>query len=439
MNGERKMSPFHGLKFGIGRIAPAVLVFGLAGFSLVNQAESRTSILNGSISLRQEYDSNIDRTRDNELSEWTTTFSPEVRLTSEAEKDKLVFSYSPGVVYNHRTDEERFDHYLDFSGNRQLSSTLGASFSETYVRAEDPYSDEESGIVLADNRGRNRYWTNRFSTGLDYLYARDSLLSVGYAHQVLDNTGQNRQDYKKHNPFLSISYSFSPQWQGGLSYAYTKGKFDQSDDLEQNDAGLTVTFLTDPHDRIFGRYGIIDTEYDGAKTDYTINSLSLGWEKDLDRQTSLSASGGVSLLSRDVGDDKESFFYELSLSREINRGSVALAADGGFDQQQFNGSATDGLSRYWAVRGDLRYQLLKDLDANFLLKYREDDQLERIPEEEEKFYEGGAGLTYGFSKFYALSLRYVFTRRDAENASNDYHDNRVYLELRGAADLFRWN
>lgn len=422
------------------KVVLAALAFWPIHLLNVDQAVARTNLLNGSLSLRQGYDSNIQRTNENEISEWTTTVSPTFKLSSEAEQDNLVFTYSPGVVYNHRTDEERFDHNLILSGKRELAKKLDISFVDAYVRGEDPYNDKESGILMADNRGRSRYWTNRFSTGLNYGYAQDSLLSAGYTHHVLDNVASNRQDFIKHNPTLSILHGFSSRWLGGLSYGYTKGKFDQSDDLEQNDVGFTLNFLTDQHSKISGRYNVSDMNYEGtAKTDYTIHTPSLGWEKELDQKTSLSAAAGVGFVSRDIGSDKQAFFYTLSLEREIEKGSIALTADGGFDQQQFNGSTTDGLSRYWSVRGDFKYQLLKDLSTDLYAQYREADQLERTPEEKQKTYESGAALVYSLSKGYSLATRYVFTRRDSEVASNDYDDNKVFLELRGAADLFRWN
>jgi uncharacterized protein (PEP-CTERM system associated) len=110
----------------------------------------------------------------------------------------------------------------------------------------------------------------------------------------------------------------------------------------------------------------------------------------------------------------------------------------GHDEQKFDGSSDDGLSKYWDMKGSMAYNLLKDLSTTLSLKYREDNFIERTIEEKEKYFESGCTLSYAFSQWYKLSIGYTFSQTEADVASNEYEDNRIFVELRATKDLWKW-
>ena len=146
----------------------------------------------------------------------------------------------------------------------------------------------------------------------------------------------------------------------------------------------------------------------------------------------------MSFLERDAKSDREDFFYILAFNKKLKRAAIDLSGKGGYDQQLFNGTEDEALSRYWSVRGGLNYQLLKDLDSGIYAKYREDKYIERQPEQDEETLETGATLTWLFSRWYSVSVRYVYTRLDADIEINEYDDHRLFLEIKAGKDLLKW-
>lgn len=401
------------------------------------KAYSRENILTGSISALQWFDSNIDRTNQDERSEWTTTLSPEISISSAGQHDTLAFIYSPEFSLNNRTEKGRVDHYLSLDGNKEFKK-ITINLHETFIRSEDPVEDEEREINISDKRGKSRYWTNAVDGQMGYIFAKDSIFSVGYSNYILNNDDQSAQDYVKHTPFASLSYSFSTRWNTVLSYSYTNGNFDEGEDLDTNDASIRLANNFNATNSVYGNFSYSTTHYRGPSEDYYILTPTVGGSYAIDPKTSLTAEIGVSFTKRDISSDEENLTYIISLDRQIDRGSISLAGQGGFDQLQFNGTPEDGLSKYWAISATLSYQLLKELESQIYSGYRQDKFIERISDEKEQFFDAGINLTYSFLQWYSFSVDYSYGQLEADNPADDYDVHRVYFRISAAKDLLKW-
>ncbi len=404
----------------------------------VSTAHSRENMLSGGAGIRQAYDSNVYRANNNETSEWTTALVTSVNFSSKGQYDEVALLYAPSFVLNQRTDDTRIDHNLTLKADRKLSERLQLALKETFVKAEDPYNDAESGIELSDTRGNKRYWTNNAKVEGKYNYVKDSFLAVSYLNHVLDNSGVNEEDFVKHQPGVSLTHSFSNYWQSRLAYDFTSAEFDQSDNLKINTVEFRQTYNYSPHDKYFGQYRFSGNEYDGTKDDFVIHAPSLGWERILSEQANLSLQAGTSLLDREGRDNKAAFFGKLSYDQKIQEGMFRFMSSAGHDEQKFNGSSSDGLSKYWDMKGSMEYKLLKDLSTTLSAKYREDRYIWSITEDKEKVFQTGCTISYAFSQWYMLSVGYTYSQRAADFAIREYEDNRVFVELRATKDLWKW-
>ncbi|MCK5544831.1 MAG: outer membrane beta-barrel protein [Desulfobulbaceae bacterium] len=398
---------------------------------------ARTNSLYGSVSVRQSYDSNVYRTDEDHEEGWTTILSPTIRLTSEGKSDSCSFSYSPGIRYNHRTDEDDLDHDLSLSVDKSLSSRVKVAIRDNFVETEESVQDEEAGIVLSEDRLDNRYWTNSFSARMEFEYAMDSMLVLAYANSILDNESAGQDDYIKHNPSVSVSYRFNPQWDGNLSYDYTKGNFTLSDDLKQHSSALKVGFQVTTNHKFSGEYSFSHTDFQGISDDYSIHGETLGWDWGIDQRTDLSVSVGVTHVSRDSGTDSSAFKYGLSVSREFKRGNISFSGNGGFDERYFEG-AGEGLSRFRMLKGSLSYQLMENLSSDLYLSYRNDDDPDQIDDNEKDTYGAGVNLSYAFGRWYSISVDYSYRQVNADLDFDDYDDHRVVLAFTAGKELVRW-
>jgi hypothetical protein len=419
----------------------AIILFG-AGAAI-----ARVSSLTGSISILQEYDSNIHLVKDNEEDGWFTVISPSLVYTSQAEQSSLSFGYAPGLRYDHNDNSTEVDHYLTLEGDRRFSPRLSGRFRENFIRSNDytyfvleHVQQEGAGVLLSGERVRREYWVNSIAVSGNYEYARDSGLGFGYSNRILKNDTSGLDDYVKHQPFVSISYRLNRHWETSLSYDYIRGDFDTTEDIEQHLAGVTINYHVSPHQMFSGAYRFTGSHYEGPENDYQLHRGDLGWQRNLNRHSTVTALVGASYADREVGSNETAFNYAVNLTREIKRGQLSLGGQGGMDEHQFSAidDDDDGLSRFWSLRGAVDYQLWQNLSSNTYLSYREDNFFRPDQDVKDRSLLGGLKLSYSFQRWNVLSLGYSYRRLDTDRDVNDYQDHRAYVEFSVGKELARW-
>lgn len=407
-------------------------------FWSVIYAHADQTIVAGGGSVRQEYDSNIYRTNSDRVSEWTTVASPTMSISDIGQRHSFSLQYTPSVVYSHLKDRERWDHWLSTILKKDLSEEVSSYIKDTFVRAEDPYNDKESGIELYDSRGRNRYWTNNLMVGLGHDYAKESSVNISYVNMILENDDNTYDDFVKHSPGVSIAHLFSQYWQAKVDYFYTKGNFDQDDDLENHAGDVYIYFRPSSDVKMFGHGGYTVNLYDGLEDDYDVTRASLGFNKQVSATFDYGLEGGVVSLNHDIGEDQQAFYYLLAVNKNLQYGDISLTGEGGIDEQQFNSNAGGDVSRYWQVQTDFSYNMTQDLLSSVRCFYREDTYWDRNPEEQEEKLQAEASISYIFGRWYMATVRYAYSRQESDILARCYDDNRLFLELSFNKEFFRW-
>ncbi|MDO8954881.1 MAG: outer membrane beta-barrel protein [Gammaproteobacteria bacterium] len=425
-------------------------------------AGAAQNVLSGEVVLGQDYDSNINRESSAKQSEWRTTITPGLTVTHSEPTNTFTIKYAPTVVYSYLTDDKRIDQFVSGRYDISLAQKLLVYFQDTYILSDDPYADPLSsasmnqrdngdmGIQISDQRGRNRYWTNNFTTGASYEYAQESFVKLGYQYHILDNKDPEVADFVKHSPNVSILHRLNHQWASQLDYRFVKGDFDKSGDLAADNAGLNendlITNTSDlylyynltPFTKIFGHYGYSQTDFDGLQDDYNAHTMAAGTDHQFSPTLNLSGEGGMSLLQRDNFSNTDAMYLRIALNKTWERSSLSLSADSGLDQQYFSSTNDQGLSRYWAVRSAFNYTFIKDVTGTASLSYRENTYLDRVPQEKEQQLQGDALLAYSFARWYQIAFRYTYINQDADLETDQYDDHRILLQLSAANDLFKW-
>ncbi len=424
-------------------------------------AEAAQQVLRSGVTLGHEYDSNIDRHSAEEQSEWTSSITPRLTYKRAELTNNFLIDYAPSVVYSYHTDNERIDQYLQARYDSSLTQKWLVYMQDTFVLDEDPYSDpvadetnsqindKDETIQVSDRRGRNRYWTNNFSTGSRLEYARQSFAKLGYQYQVFDNKEAAFADFVRHSPSMSILHRLNHQWDSQFDYRFIKGDFDEGEDLASNThhqsrdlkthaSDLYLYYKLKPLTTVFGRYGYSQTKYDERPNDYYYHLISAGLNHQISPTLNLGLEGGMSLLQMDNLSDHDAVQLRIALIKAWERNSWSLSADSGLDEQQFSGTDDQGLSRFWAVRTTYHHNFIKDLTGLVSLSYRDDTYLERIPESDEQRVQGDAMLTYSFAQWYQIALRYSYINQNADLEFNQYNDHRVLLEFSVIKDLLKW-
>jgi len=402
----------------------------------------RENIMKGSLSLRQEYDSNINLSPNNERSSWYSIISPGLHLTSQGQQDKIEASYNLGLKKNYEADDNSIEHSLMLRVERKISSLWQVSALNRYYLSDDSaYGGMPVAEVdreLSARRERSRFALNTFSTRSDYQYAMGGNLGLSYENRMLDSKDDSRDDFVRHSPALLLSHRLNQQWRIDGGYTYVNGDFDQADDLQTHTGNIRLNHTLSPHTQLYGGYNLSRTTYDGPTSDYLLHVMNGGWMWQFDQQTKLAASLGYATVDRDSGSDSDGFTYSLDFSRQFQRGSIAITGKGGIDEMQFSGGDVGGLSRFRQLGISGTYQLAERLSAKLAFSFRRNEFIDSLSTNVDKIIQASSGLSYTLTSQYQLSVNYQYKELDAVTDNDGYEDHRLALELKGTYDLSKW-
>jgi len=400
-------------------------------------ARGRQTSVSAGLALRQEYDSNYNRTRENPEEVWISTVSPSIRVLSLSRNDSLSFLYEPGYVVNLTTDSRDISQRLLFDVAGNLSEKFKISAGDAFSRSRDYQLAQEAGVDLTDKRGPRKYWVNTAKLDGTYVYQQNSMLTLGYSNSMLTDEDTEVNNYQKHASSITIIQQLSQRWQALFSYVYTRGDFEQSVDLVSHVPSLRLTFTPEPSATIFSTYSYAKTDYDGLNIGNVTQNGALGFSYRFDPNTSLSCSVGKYYVFEEMGADNDGYSYDLNLARRYEKGEISFSGRGGMEDRQFSGSA-EGLTRYWTTQTSGTYRFAEAWSSGVSAYFRNNKFIDQILATREESYGGSLDVACSFWRWYKFALRYTYSGLKADLDIKDYQDHRFMLELSGTAEQWRW-
>lgn len=433
-------------------------------------AAGRENSVTAGLAVREGYDSNIHRTEENHVLQWTTTIIPSLDFISKGQTDRFSLLYAPSLqVVDHESAEPGVDkpadfaeqtvnHELTINAEKTLVKDLQLLITEEYVKADDPdlrprpMFEPAHGVYVSESIERRRYWTNAAALAMRYTYAQDSTMAIGYDNSRLENEDARLPgSYDRHHPTLTVDHHFNEQWRTVAGYAYTKADFQQAeislpaiattDDLIIHNPTMELDYNPWPHATAFGSYSLEKYHYqDSLRDDYDINDGRLGWRQEFGHHSTAALSAGYSQTNWDDGGSDGAFNFDGHVTTTLGLANVSCGAAKGFEPRYFDGTS-NGLSKYWLLEAAFSYQLTQDLTADLAASYREDEFLEARQGIEEDVTQAATGFSYRLNRWAALSLRYIFhdfaTTADISDLGGDYNDHRLFMEIRATKELWR--
>ncbi len=464
-------------------------------------AAARQNVLNGSLSVSEDYDSNRYETEKDQVDYLQTTVTPSLSLLSSGIHDSVELTYAPEFIYDHDRDTNDIIHDVTFNFDRQLSSgwsmSLNNSFSyldfdkvdlgtpgdivsqfiraDNYVQDEvvrilfpelgeyDPQTDytyvlselEErqnvaspdeqarvNSLLAPDDPGRRRHYTNEVSLDFTWEFGPERVFSFGYSLETLKDKSAGMAEYTTHNPHFSLGYAFNQQWSFDFTYEFNWWDYDLVEDESSHDTEFRLNFNLTPHDLLYWSYNFSYTDYDDAAADdFNSQNSGIGWEHDFGSQVHLTTYLGGSYEHRDIAGDERGYEANGRLTRELQRGSCYFGIEGGFDE--FSGSrGWDDLREYYTLDAGFNYELSEDISFDAQFVYERNISWTRAIEHTETTdndYDAGMGLTYAFRHWYSVSLRYAYHVFNTDaSVRDDYNDHQVFLQFSVARDILHW-
>lgn len=323
-----------------------------------------------------------------------------------------------------------------------------SKLQRNYEAASPAEQDQVDALLTQGADGeREKYWTSAIGIRSAYEFAEKSTIALGYRFSNQDYQTGVTADQVEHAPSILLSYQFTQRWRGEVGYELRQTSYGSiqsgtyvvaSEDSTTSSPHLQLDFEISPADLLFWNYNYELISYDGVSSNTTDQAGSIGWTHGFDERTTLTSSLGASYVCPELGGDEREYSLNLGLSRNYDQGRIALNATGLTAEAKTLG-AWDESRRSWEAGSNVAYQLKQDLSATGRLSYGQWDAWNYGVAEKYDRLQFGAGLSYGFKRWFTLSLNYDYNLFGTDStAFNDYAEHLVSVRLAAAKELWRW-
>ena len=470
-----------------------IITLGCLGWS--RESPARQNSISGGVSIGPDYDSNVFKSDAIREDEWKSQVAPQLSFSSKGLTDTFSLTYAPQFTYNHRRDDDEMAQTLSFMADKGFSSRwkvtmsgnysaydnlyfepiVGGSTIQNFLRVDpgtqtaivqlvfpelipwnsaidmdkflqkyitaSPAQQAQVDVLLTQGGigGRQRYWTSAMGVSSAYEFADKSAITLGYRLASLDYKTGLIADHFEQTPSLLVTYQFNPQWRGEVGYELRRTTYDTTEDSTANSPHMQIDFQVSPTNLLFWNYNYQMLTFDGILGDTTDQSSHLGWKHGFDPRTTLTTTIGTSYLGLELGKDEREYSLDLGLSRTFDRGTIAVSGKGLTAMANSAGS-WDKSRRSWQLSSNVAYQLIQDLSSTGRLSYGQWDSWVVGLDNSYDRLQIGTGLSYGFKRWFTLSLNYDYNLFDTGSSITlvDYTEHLIALRLSATKELLRW-
>lgn len=391
------------------------------------------------ISVSEEYTDNLFLTDSNKEHDYITTISPGFTAQILGKNSGAEISYDAGYsMYDEYDEYDNWRHDARFSGWVQMAKNTRLEVNDSFLRTEDPLIDSDIAALRAEEpealidstirRSRRTYYTNTAGINLIHQFGRADSFNLGFIHSFLENDDPIYDDNERYNPYAGLTFWFAPEWGAEIRGDYTKGEFDDSDDLDGWYGSARLIKRFSRHLDGFVQYAHWVVEYDGNSEDFQVYNPSAGFVYTISDDISFSLEMGYAFLNIE-DDDDESFMSAIgNLTKTFRRGSINIIGSAGYEGADF-GAEGLGVAEFYELGGSVTYQLTRHLSGNVFGSYRNNEYIEETPEREDKITRAGLGLEMQALEWMSLGLDYAYRTVDSTLDIEEYDENRVLFRI----------
>lgn len=391
------------------------------------------------ISVNEEYTDNVFLTERNKEHDYITTISPGFTAQILGKNSGAEISYDYGYsMYDEYDEYDSSKHSARFSGWVDMAKNTRLEVRDSFLYTEDPLVDSDIAIVRAEDpdvlidstirKSRRTYYTNSTNINLIHQFGRADSFNLGFIHSFLKNDDPDYEDNERYNPYAGLTYWFAHDWGMNMRGSYTKGEFDDSDDLDgwYGSARLIKRFSRQLDG--FVQYAHTAVEYDGNSEDFQVYNPSAGFIYTISKDTSFSFEMGYAILDGEDSGNTSAVSGIGSLTKIFKRGSIHITGSGGYEGSYF-GAEGLGVAEFYELAGSVTYQLTRHLSGNVFGSYRDNDYTETTDDREDKITRAGLGLTMQALEWMSLGLNYAYRTVDSTLDTEEYDENRVLFRI----------
>jgi hypothetical protein len=355
-----------------------------------------------SVSLREEYDDNINTTSSNEEGSFKTIISPDILFRYPMDNTLLSFSYKLDAIYFNNRDGDSFDFNHNVTGrvNHKFTERFEVDFRERFSFSSEP----EIGNNLATNRRSGDGFTNDLSLEGTYDWTERFSTVTSYSNTITfydDSIVANTNEYVRHGANQDFRFKVLPTTTAVAGYGYD-------------------TF-----------------DYDVIPRDHDIHTLVVGADHYLLREWLLTGRVGAEyvlndnpLLDDNVGPYGNlktvwNFLPKSSLTAGYSYGTEVTdtSAFGNQVSHTFDLGVSHAWTQKFVTSMSLQYKAAT-FERGQALAAVNDDFFDN-------FYSASIKAAYAWTEWFSTEAGYTHTTSDSDLPGREYFRNQVFIGVRG--------
>ncbi len=425
------------------RIMLAFLLVSCMNAAPLAQAADLLSQFHPYISLKEEYNDNLNLTPTDKIDDYITTVKPGIKFSNMDKPNTRAgvdLDYTLGAVfYGKNTNLNYISHNALLNAKYLTSAHINFYLKESFIRSDNPLerevftTAEENKYMLGTETGRSIYWRNVVAPTIEYQFGPENRLGINYRNNIYRTESANAQDSREDfiNPYFS--YWFDPRNGISLQYGLTYGDFETNPDLTSHMANGRYIYRFSPKTSVFAEYTYSTWTFDSStqsepqfNTDYDIHEPAVGMTFAISPTLTGSAQVGYFWAKPNTGSGKDGLSYKANLANSDPRTTYILSLQGGYIQDFFT-SDNLGFARYHRLTGSLNHKLDRRLSIGCLgsverAEYDTEDRSDTI---------WGIGGTASYMPLRWLTFALEVTHRESQSNIDlyDYTENRAVLTI----------
>ena len=395
------------------------------------------------ISLKEEYNDNLNLTATNKLDDFITTVTPGIKYSNMDKQAGADLNYNLGAVfYGKNSDLNYISHNASLNAKYLTSAHINFYLKESFIRSDNPLerqyftTAEENKYMLGTQTERAIYWRNVVAPTVEYQFGLDNRLGVNYRNNIYRTESAAVQDSREDfiNPYLS--YWFDQRNGISLQYGLTYGTFETEPDLTSHMANARYIYRLSPKTSAFMEYTYSKWSFDSSDssvssdsqfiTNYDIHTPAVGVAFVVSPTLTASAQVGYFWAKPNTGSAKDGVSYQADLANTDPRTTYILSLQGGYTQDFFT-SDNLGFARYHRLTGSLNHKLDRRLSIGCLgsLERAEFD----VDDRSDTIWGIGGTASYMPLKWLTFALEVTHRERQSNIDLFDYTENRAVLTI----------
>lgn len=339
--------------------------------------------------------------------------------------------YSLGMnFFASESQNDYVGHMADLNGSYAVSPRLSFRLRNYFIRSNDTVERQyltgaqNSGLMLAGNRGRSIFWRNVLEPEVEYRLGPESLIGLNFRDNIYRNEGSiienSREDFV--NPRLT--YWFDMNHGIAAEYGFLRGNFEREPDLDGHLARGRYMYRPQAGRIFFAEHRFLKRTFDDPGLNYDIHNPSIGTEYDLSPTLSTRLQIGYYRFESDE-ETSDGSTGEVSILKRLIDTSVALSARWGYYEAYFSAENL-GYSKFYGIYGNAthRLSLKTSLGANAAMEW-----VDYRSNRNDRIMTVAGTITHNPFRWLSIIFEASHRQNDASDPAFEYKENRIMLRF----------